>query len=186
MHRRRRHRAHSVWPPCQSSLGWCTWPGVSASPTTSARACPATSRQPAILATSVQSSTAPGPVTPAIRPPPRCCRRRHVSQTAMVTPPVRSEEMMKPHRDHPAGDDITGARPPPKPPPTIQCRRRPAAATRPDYSTGPTDRKTGARHNTPVPLTCQSKLGSIARSLIWPRIGQCAISRPGSGPRSCG
>jgi hypothetical protein len=29
----------------------------------------------------------------------------------MVTTPVRSEEMMKPHRDHPAGDDITGARP---------------------------------------------------------------------------
>ncbi len=29
----------------------------------------------------------------------------------MATSPVRSEEMMKPHRDHPARDDITGARP---------------------------------------------------------------------------
>ena len=29
----------------------------------------------------------------------------------MVTSPVRSEEMMKPHREHPSGDDITGARP---------------------------------------------------------------------------
>ncbi len=28
----------------------------------------------------------------------------------MVSTPVRSEEMMKPHRDHLAGDDITGAR----------------------------------------------------------------------------
>ena len=29
----------------------------------------------------------------------------------MVTSPVRSEEMMKPHSEHPSGDDITGARP---------------------------------------------------------------------------
>jgi hypothetical protein len=32
-----------------------------------------------------------------------------VSQAATVTIPVRSEEMMKPHRDHPARDNITGA-----------------------------------------------------------------------------
>ena len=29
----------------------------------------------------------------------------------MVTSPVRSEEMMKPHRDHPASDDTAGTRP---------------------------------------------------------------------------
>ena len=29
----------------------------------------------------------------------------------MVTSPVRSEEMMKPHRDHPPGDDTVCARP---------------------------------------------------------------------------
>ncbi len=29
----------------------------------------------------------------------------------MVTSPVRSEEMMKPHRDHPAGTDTAGAQP---------------------------------------------------------------------------
>jgi hypothetical protein len=59
---------------------------------------------------SVQSPPALMRVSPATLPP-QCCRRPPVNQAATVTSPVRSEEKMKPHHDHPAGNETATTRP---------------------------------------------------------------------------